>query len=186
MNNVQLLDIESIQDIYDLEIVETTIGTNGYPSRVRPALTCDSISTLQKVLDENENLESVWLHKRDGWSLWERSNGGYLDPETFMKESEIEYSIKLVCDENTTIEDVFVAIFGYDWYEYQSTKDIIGSISNWENGEWGDLIREGFVGQVFYNPFNDYAIDYAVQVDQNGYCYDTHHYKYGIIESENL
>lgn len=185
MNNL-LLDIESIQDMYDLEMVETTIGTNGYPSRVRPALTCDSISTLQKVLDENENMESVWLHKRDGWSLWERSNGGYMNPDTFMRESEIEYSIRLVCDENTTIEDVFVAIFGYDWYEYQSTKDIIGNISNWENGEWGDLIRDRFVGRVFYNPFNDYAIDYTVEIDQNGYCYDTHHYKYGIIESENL
>lgn len=71
-NVVEILN--EIANEYDISIVETTIGTNGYPRNLQFALTdFESYEQYCEIRDKY-NLQELSLHKKDGWQLWERNN----------------------------------------------------------------------------------------------------------------
>ena len=57
----------------NLEIISMTKGRNGYPSGTYSAIDaskCENFEEVQKIAEEN-NLEIIFAHKRDGWDFWE-------------------------------------------------------------------------------------------------------------------
>lgn len=66
------LGLAEIADAEDLEYVETTSETNGYPRNIQGAIIgFDDWEHLEKIA-EKYNLNAINLHKRDGWQLYER------------------------------------------------------------------------------------------------------------------
>jgi hypothetical protein len=73
MNTQELLD--AIQMDYDLEMIETTTGRNGYPQSLKKALIgFQTFEQAQEIEKEYPEVRITTFHKRDGWQLWERNN----------------------------------------------------------------------------------------------------------------
>ena len=74
-----IVDIKELAEDYNLEYIETTTGTNGYPQNIKPALVgFETFEQAQEIADMyNLSIES--FEKRDGWSLWTRNNRTMFD-----------------------------------------------------------------------------------------------------------
>lgn len=66
--------LENIANEYDISLVETTIGMNGYPKQLRYALTDFKSFEQYCEIKDKYNLDELNLHRKDGWQLWERNN----------------------------------------------------------------------------------------------------------------
>lgn len=175
------------RDYFDLETVETTSSQSGYPEYLKTAYTSDSLKELDnfKTALENEfklEVEVVFLHKKDGWNLWSRVNAGFLDLKHYYRHWENEWSLEILKDDS--IEDIIEALLGEGWEDNVDDPD--QAYIDWADSEWGELVNSNWEGIVFYNPDDEFSINYTLTEDQNGYCYDTHHYKYGLIVNKPL
>lgn len=62
-----------------LEYVETTIGTNGYPSHIKGAIIgFENFEQFEYLRETHPILESVYLTKREGHQLWNRGYCEYI------------------------------------------------------------------------------------------------------------
>lgn len=66
--------LENIANEYDISLVETTIGMNGYPKQLRYALTDFKSFEQYCEIKDKYHLDELNLHRKDGWQLWERNN----------------------------------------------------------------------------------------------------------------
>jgi hypothetical protein len=63
-----------IADEEDLQYIETTDSANGYPSHISGAIIgFDDIDHFNRIMEEY-SLNTIQVHKRDGWQLWCRYN----------------------------------------------------------------------------------------------------------------
>lgn len=67
------LDITKIAEKYNLEIIETTNQSNGYPSNLQYAIIGFETFKQAEEIAEKYNLEISTFEKRDGWNLWYRT-----------------------------------------------------------------------------------------------------------------
>lgn len=69
-----IVDIKELAEQYNLDYIETTTGSNGYPQNLQFAITgFDSFEKAQELADMY-NLRIESFEKRDGWQLWSRRN----------------------------------------------------------------------------------------------------------------
>ena len=80
--------IEEIAMYHDLETINTVEGGhNGYPSGMEMTLTGFSSWEEASQIATDNGLQLVWLHRREGWQAWERTNSAdapaEISPEDF-------------------------------------------------------------------------------------------------------
>jgi len=184
--------IHEIADKHGLTATETTTAANGYPQGLRYTLTdFDSISQLKTLSEqltaEGREVEEVILHKRDGWQLWSRSRGS-VTHGMFRKQSSGEWTIDLLTDTtrcNTEQEAFDLIAGGREFTDLEEMRKAVEQIDNLK--EEFDNILSGVEDQgqtsvtVFYDPDQNYRVNYYATDETTGYSYDTHHYKVGLI-----
>lgn len=188
-NTTKFSNIEEVSTVFNLDITETTTGVNGYPKQLKQVLTgFNSISEcimIKEVLEtEGHLVTELKLHRKDGWSLWERSNcpirsGMYMTIsqnnwtiDVGINDDEKQVAFNLICggrefenlDDMTYYMDITVD-FANELYHILSDLEYAGVNS----------------GRVFYNPDNDYNIDYFTHDESVGYSFDTHTYQIGLM-----
>lgn len=73
--------LETIQNEYELKLIETTTGTNGYPQCLKKALIgFENFDEVKEILKQHPEFRATAFHKRDGWQLWERNNNDTYEP----------------------------------------------------------------------------------------------------------
>ena len=115
-----------------LDYVETTTGMNGYPEHIQNAIISESIETLletQTALeDAGYEVEQLYLHKKDGWNLWNRTNT-YIQKGQMCIELGQDWTFDFDSDEeeSTIKEKIFTELFAYhellaDDEDFRATK----------------------------------------------------------------
>ncbi len=67
--------INEIAEKYDLDIVNTTGGWNGYPSQIRPMVTgFKNFQEFKEIAEQYPQLEQFSLDRKDGHQLWGRKS----------------------------------------------------------------------------------------------------------------
>jgi hypothetical protein len=170
--------------------VDTTTGTNGYPRHLKVAYTADTMGELRALKEaaeaEGHEVAILQLHRRDGWSLWERSYNHDLNDDAWMGIGEQDHTIRVHADTDRE-QEAFEVICGTK-YEVESAFDMLNAAENVralakELPSPNDL-EEGEEVIVFLDANNGYSIDYAVRTGQNGYARDTHHYCTALLIEE--
>lgn len=76
------MKLQKIAERYNLEIIETTDKSNGYPSNLKSAIIgFDNFKQAEEIA-EKYNLKITSFHKRNGWSIWYRTNSSIGTPFT--------------------------------------------------------------------------------------------------------
>ena len=170
--------------------VETTqSGGNGYPQHLQMGYTADTMGELRELYEaataDGHEVDVLQLHRRDGWSLWERSNGHDLDDDAWMGQSERDWTITI---DNTTNseQEAFEAICGTG-YEVEDAADLIAKAKMVQElakelGDGSDL-EDGERVLAFLDS-SEWGINYTVRTGQNGYSHDTHQYCTALIITE--
>jgi hypothetical protein len=171
-----------------LDYVETTNQSNGYPSNLRYALTFESISELEshaeKLSEQGQDCQRVMLHRMYGWNLWHRQ-GADVRKGMFRKATSSQSTTEIdICD--SADEIAFRIVTGYTQFdtlqELQRTTEQCIFFRN----EIEDILSEledndQQSATVFYDPDQDYRIDYYATDETASYTYDTYQYKVGLI-----
>jgi hypothetical protein len=70
-----------IENEFDVKLIETTTGRNGYPQNLKKAIIgFDSFEECEEVAYNYPKARITTFHKRDGWQLWERTSGTTYGP----------------------------------------------------------------------------------------------------------
>ena len=170
--------------------VDTTTGMNGYPQQLKVAHTADTMGELRELKEaaeaEGHEVTVLQLHRRDGWSLWERRTDYNLDDDAWMGVGEQDWTIRVNAKTDRE-QEAFEVICGTK-YEIESASDMLNAAENVralakELPRPHDL-EEGQEVIVFLDANNGYCINYTVCTGQNGYSYDTHHYCTALLIEE--
>jgi hypothetical protein len=171
--------IHEVAETHGLTATETTTASNGYPQGLRYALTdFESITQLKELSEqltsEGREVEEVILHKRDGWQLWVRSVGS-VTHGMYCQESANDWTIDIAPNDDTTgIASELVGI------EDDSPEDMVNIAERFAKDLKGEQ-RQDTTVTVFYDPDQNYRIDYSATDETTGYSYDTHNYKVGLL-----
>lgn len=175
--------------IAQAEQVDTTIGLNGYPSRLRVAYTADTMGELRELweaaTEAGHRAEAITLHRRDGWALWERTGSADLQDEAYMGQSDDECTVT-IRNTNNREEEAYDLVCGTR-YELEDVADLFTKTDAVKalSAELPDPdeLEEGEKVKVFIDT-NNWSIDYTIQTGQNGYAHDTHHYRTALLIKE--
>lgn len=164
-----------LTDLYpSLKRVETTIGRNGYPQKLQYAYYCDSKEEMKHIVEElkseGENVEELFIHKKNGWNLWCREilihdciNLGlvgdsdsaiYLDMDKEEEEIKEDIFLSLIGDDEDFIADV-----GREFCD-KKVDSFYSDIKNYKNK--GEVV-------VFYDANNEDYVEYVITDDTSGY-----------------
>jgi len=72
-------DLFDIKEETNLEIVELTTGSNGYPANISKALdasSLDNFASVQEIAD-NYNLDIVTIYQKNGWHFWQNKGTAF-------------------------------------------------------------------------------------------------------------
>lgn len=168
--------------------VDTTTGMNGYPQHLKVAYTADTMAELRDLKEAAEaaghQVSILGLHRRDGWALWERQANNGLEDDRWMgsggdwmitmdKDSDAEaLAFAAVCGEEYKVEDA---------YDLFKKSEQVGSLA--DELPDPDELEDGEQVVCFIDTGN-WSIDYTVKTGQNGYSYDTHHYRSALLIEE--
>lgn len=177
-------EVRELADEFGVNTSETTIGMNGYPMGLELAITdFDTITSLNDAMDILNNkyplsdIRVVELTRKDGQALWNRGDttasvGKYsvigdrdwaitFDPDT---ESAEQVAFEVVCE-------------GRDLFDYETLQLMANICESFKD----DISRYTENVIIFYDPNNNYKIDYVVGDESTGYSFDTRTVKLGII-----
>lgn len=165
--------------------VDTTTGMNGYPRDVRVAYTADTMAELRTMKENFErdgyDVAVVQLHRRDGWALWERSSDYNLDDDRWTATDPDSFSLRLVNGDNL-LEEAFKLIVT-DVSEIRGAGDLLSYAERVRDladqlPDPSDLLD----GEEYAVTLSDNLdVRYYVRTGQNGYVYDTHHYRSALL-----
>lgn len=198
-SDIKANQIEStveLADFYNLDYVETSSESNGYPNNLEWAIIADTISELLEIKEQLKNagfnVQEYFLHKKNGWQLWSRQNT-YLEKGqmTIASDSDWYWDFDM-----TDLDEVKKEVYEMFWCDEEQMKEIANE--QVEDGIY-DTLKEAlneyaeqvqfFINQlpkdggqirVFYDPNQDYAIDYIVTEESTYYYNDTNHYRLAI------
>ncbi len=165
----------NIDDLYpNLEKIETTIGSNGYPKKLQYAYYCDSKKEMKEIIEDlksdGENVEELFIHKKNGWSLWVRENTPhFLIDLSRAKESDWYIILNMNQSEKEIKEDIKTELIGEDKdYCEEIGKEKIEEIVDSFYSELSSLKDKGEV-YVFYSPEQENQVNYIITEDCTGY-----------------
>jgi len=184
-NNQKTIDYA---DRYGMKTVETTSEASGYPRNLRHVLTFQTITELlncsEELTAEGHTVTELLLHKRDGWQLWARTRGS-IEHGMFRRASDNDWTIEVDASEDP--KDVAFRLL-FDGVELDSLDGIRGRLAAADRfaEEVENIIeasRDNNCDEVtiFYDPDQNYRIDYWADNDTVGYSYDTHAYEVALM-----
>ena len=166
------LSLREIADIEELEYVETTSGTNGYPQNIQGAIVgFEDWEQLEKIAIKY-NLNAINLHRRDGWQLYERK-GSASEP---YKNSSNDYG-----DDYCEYNDA-------DNYQKSEIEDILpyAEFTTFEDIEKWLKERKEIYDELLTCGENEIVITYQgrfykkIEKVSMSFIYDTHYYIIGL------
>lgn len=178
MKNQENLDLHFIADENNLTYIETTSGSNGYPENIKPAIIGFKTFEEAEEIANQYGLEIQSFTKKDGWSLWSRTNNNayeamtisadadfgdnYSEFESMTEDDFIEQEIEPILKDTEfgTIEDIEEFI--------KSRKNLFEEIENLEDGQ----IVISYYG-AYYETIDKKCMYFS---------HDTNHYAIGLIE----
>lgn len=175
------VDSDSLHTIaYDngLDLIETTISSNGYPNKIKPALV--GFNSFQDAVDiaNKYNMEIQTFFKRDGWALYYR-NGNRTYEAIKPKESDFGDNFKsYIGNPYTSFEDFYQQ-------EGEYIRDEIKQYTyNQLQNHLSTLIR--IYDEIELHDENDITITdgyqfYNFNIEIMEYSYDTKNYIIGVI-----
>jgi predicted RNA binding protein YcfA (HicA-like mRNA interferase family) len=171
--------IHDIAEMHGLTATETTTASNGYPQGLRYALTdFESITQLKDLADqltaEGREVEEVILHKRDGWQLWARSNGS-VTHGMYRQQSSNDWTVDIAPNDDT--HEIARELVGIVEDSSEELTNIAERFAKYLKNEQ----RQDMTVTVFYDPNQNYRVDYCATDETTGYSYDTHSYKVGLL-----
>lgn len=171
---------QELSELFNLNVEEITDGTNGYPSNTQAVLTdFESIDHLKEVREELEMTghvcAEILMHKKNGWSLWnyatQRIEAGMFRKA---KDTDWTFDIDTNAKRKSKRNHISVCLFGDRPENPSEAKEIaLGVLSELPENE-GSIT-------VFYDPDQEYRVDYWASDQTTGYYYDTNHYKIALL-----
>lgn len=166
------LSLGEIAVIEDLEYIETTSGTNGYPENIQGAIVGFEDWEQLKEIAEKYKLEAINLHGRDGWQLYERQ-GRATEP---YKNSSNDYG-----DDYSQYNDA-------DAYQEQIIQDILpyAEFTTFEDIETWLKEKKEVYNELLTCGENEIVITYQGRFYENiekvsmNFIHDTHNYIIGL------
>jgi len=187
-NNQKTIDYAEANN---LTTVETTSQANGYPSNLRHVLTFDRITDALNHSDHLQKLghtvTELCLEKRDGQQLWSRRNGN-ITHGMFRKVSDSDWTLELFTDTTRCdTEEVAFELIAKD-RNFEDLEEMRKAITNIEEmkEEMENILSEvedrgGTEATIFYDPDQNYRINYWADMETVGYSYDTHSYMIALM-----
>lgn len=175
-------------DANNLETVETTSESSGYPRNLRHVLTFDRITDALNHSDHLQKLghevTELSLEKRDGQQLWSRRNGSithgmcrnstdgefYVSVNIHENADEIAFELLFNGAEPENLSDVKRRLQLAEMFSEQ-VENILS-----ETEDKGQLSAT-----IFYDPDQNYRINYWADAETVGYSYDTHSYMVALM-----
>lgn len=185
MEYEKFTSLEQVADMFGIEVVETTVGMNGYPKNLKRVLSgFDNVSQCLGLRDiligQGHSVDDLMLHKKYGWDLWERSNA-YISKGMFKGAKDGDWYVDIHIDDDSD-EVAFSIIYHNDiftnyremlrvGYQVQDMAELLESILS-------EIEDDGLqMARVFYSPDQNYRVEYVISDETVGYSYDTHIYE---------
>jgi len=160
---------EQIIERFELELMHTTTGMNGYPEWVSEALTAPTRSQLDNAnaafIEAGFEVSEIEMKKKDGWNLWNRYNVSHQHVDYSIADDQ-DYTIELDLDqpEEEIKSEIRDRLFGTPeemGEDYDLNEDDVDEF-------YSDIsCLEGIV-TVFYNA-NHKAVNYLITDESIGY-----------------
>lgn len=172
----------------ELTAIETTSEANGYPRNLRHVITSDKIWRLlefrDKITTEGHTVTELMLHKRDGWQLWART-GASIEHGMFRRVSNGEWTIEMSTAHESCAVAFEVIVKGKEITSLNHMRALLDRATKFED-ELSDIKQEvddrgNTDFTIFYDPDQDYRIDYWADNDTVGYSHDTHTYQVALM-----
>jgi len=167
--------LEIIQMDYDLEMIETTTGTNGYPRCLKKALIgLKNFEQVEEIANKYPEVRITTFHKRDGWQLWERDNNTTYEA--------LQNSASDFGDDYTQ----FTSEDAEDYFENE-VKPFLEDFENFEDLNKFLKEREEVLDKIQLLDDNELVITYqgryydTIEKKSMSFYHDTHHYAIGVI-----
>jgi hypothetical protein len=172
------INIKEFSEIHNLDVIETTIGSNGYPEHLKDALIGFENFSQAKEIAEEYGFKIEAFHKKDGWALWERNNNtryeAFKNDSSDFGDDYHEYNMDSFDDEadfiSEEIEPFFESFKSFDDVEQflESKKELWEKIQECEDDEV--VITSS--GRYFD----------TIKTTSMAFSHDTHNYVIGLIE----
>lgn len=167
--------LEIIQMDYELEMIETTTGVNGYPQNLKHALIgLKNFEQAQEIANKHPEVRITTFHKRDGCQLWERNSNNTYEP---LQNSASDFGAD--CNQFTS-EDA------EDFFENE-VKQFLEDFENFEDLNKFLKESEEVLDKIQLCGDNELVITYqgryydTIEKESMSFYHDTHHYAIGII-----
>ena len=184
-NNSRTLDYA---DNNDIKTADTTSEANGYPKNLRHVLTFDTITHILKCSEEltaeGHTVTELMLHKRDGWQLWART-GTSITHGMFRRASNGEWTIEMSTAHETCAIAFEVIVKDKEITSLNHMWSLLNRATRFED-ELSDIKQEvddrgNTDVTIFYDPDQDYRINYWADNETVGYSHDTHSYQVALM-----
>jgi hypothetical protein len=169
-------DLYQISESTNLDLVELTKGSNGYPSGISKALDASSLDNFAEVeeIANTYDLEIVKIHQKNGWHFWE--NLGWINKPISIDSSDFgdDYSEIGPQDEEDFIKSEVKHLL-----ESVESFDQIQSILDWKKEIWEEVqnLEEDEIVIThegrYYETFKTKSLFFSE---------DTHNWKIALIE----
>lgn len=169
-------DLYQISESTNLDLVELTTGSNGYPSNISKALDASSLENFTEVQEiaQKYDLEIITIHQKNGWHFWE--NLGWTKKPISVDSSDFgdNYSEIPLMDEEDFIENEVKPLLeaAESFEEIQTILDCKQKI--WEQVK---ILEENEI--VITHEGNYYE---TFQKETLSFSEDTHNWKIALIE----
>lgn len=169
--------LHEIAEENNLEIIDLTTGTNGYPSGTYYGIDATSFNTFKEVEEfaDKNDLEIINIHRKNGWHFWESKGTCYKPYEITSDVYGDNYSqIEKIDEEDFINEEVKPLIEAADTFE-EIEAIISGKKEIWEQVE---LIDEDEI--VITHEGNYYQTMKKITLS---FSEDTHNYSIAFVEN---
>jgi hypothetical protein len=130
--------INEVAQEYNLNVVSTTVGMNGYPSHVNIALEgFESFEQYCEVRDKY-SMQEYKLHRKDGWNLWQRICDSFFEAwSNELSYNEDRERVWSKSDKDSFLEfqynDFFDRLNNYFTYDAEEDIELSKFVTKWED-----------------------------------------------------
>ena len=163
-----------IENEFDVKLIETTIGINGYPQNLKKAIIgFDNFEECEEVASNYPDARIATFHRRDGWQLWERTGTAFGPFENSADDYGEDYMSFTQNDaKNFFEEEVKPMLEDFDNFDelrdfLDKKEEILDEINKLDDNEMV-ITHEG----RYYDTIDKVSMSFY---------HDTHHYAIGII-----
>ena len=173
--------IEELAERFGVTTAETTTGMNGYPQDLDLTITgFNTITELQEVYDELKvegfDVFHIEMVKKEGQSLWNRG-GCYPQVGMYARTNDSDWTVDFNPETDDAIEVAFdVILKGCELDDYEGFQKMLDNFDLFADEL--DSLDESCT--VFFDPNQNYRVDYIVTNESTGYSRDTTTTKLGL------